>query len=113
VSIQTAWQASFDFWGALPIHIEPSQAQLTSDAGLLPLRQFDEHIGLTQQFAQALEDPRSPRCCGHSFLEMVRSRLYGILADYEDQKRSLFAGLTISTAATNRRSRSRSKTRTS
>src|SRR5437588_3200826 len=85
VSIQTAWQGTFDFWDELPIVVEPSQAQLTSDAGLLPLRQFDEHIGLTQQFAQALEDPRSLRCCGHSFLEMVRSRLYGILADYEDQ----------------------------
>jgi Transposase DDE domain group 1 len=85
VSIQTAWQATFDFWDELPIHVEPAQTQLTSDAGLLLLRQFDEQIELTQQFAQALDDPRSPRCCDHSFLEMVRSRIYGILADYEDQ----------------------------
>jgi hypothetical protein len=85
MSIQTAWQTDFDFWGDRPIRVEPSQAQLTSDAGLLPLRQFDEQIGLTQQFAQALDDPRASGCCGHTFLEMTRSRIYGILADYEDQ----------------------------
>ena len=85
VNIQTAWQASFNFWGGLPVMVEPSQAQLTSDAGLLPLRQFDEQIGLTRQFADALDDPRSPKFCNHTFLEMVRSRIYGILADYEDQ----------------------------
>jgi hypothetical protein len=85
VSIQSAWQTDFDFWGDRPIHVEPSQAQLTSDAGLLPLRQFDEQIGLTQQFAQALDDPRAAEYCEHTFLEMTRSRVYGILADYEDQ----------------------------
>ena len=85
MSIQTAWQATFDFGGELPVCIEPSQAQLTSDAGLLPLRQFDEQIELTQQFAQALNDPRDPELCDHTFLEMVRSRIYGILANYEDQ----------------------------
>jgi hypothetical protein len=85
VSIQTAWQATFDFWGGLPIIVEPSQAHLTSDAGLLPLRQFDEQIGLTQRFAQALNDPRDPQRCDHSVLEMVQSRVYGVLAGYEDQ----------------------------
>jgi hypothetical protein len=65
--------------------VEPSAGQLTSDAGLLPLRQFDEQIGLTRQFADALDDPRDPELCEHTFLEMVRSRLFGILAAYEDQ----------------------------
>jgi hypothetical protein len=85
VSIQTAWQGTFDFWGKLPIIVEPSKAQLTSDAGLLPLRQFDEHLGLTRQFAQALDDPRDPELCDHALVDMVRSRIYGVLAGYEDQ----------------------------
>lgn len=85
MSIQTAWQATFDFWGELPILVEPSRAQLSSDGGLLPLRQFDERIGLTQQFAQALHDPRDATLTEHTFLEMVRSRIFGILAAYEDQ----------------------------
>src|SRR5260221_4867251 len=85
VSIQTAWQATFDFGGELPIVVEPSQAQLSSDGGLLLLRQFDEQIGLTRQFAQALRDSRVPGLIEHTFFEMVRSRIYGVLAAYEDQ----------------------------
>jgi DDE family transposase len=85
MSIQAAWQGVFDFLGAAAIVVEPSPARLTSDAGLLPIRQFDERIGLTAQFAQALEDPRDPELIEHSFGEMARSRIYGILADYEDQ----------------------------
>src|ERR1700747_1875162 len=85
VSIQSAWQATFDFWSKLPIVVEPSRAQLSSDGGLLPLRQFDEQIGLTQQFADALDDSRVPGLVDHTFLEMTRSRIFGVLAAYEDQ----------------------------
>jgi hypothetical protein len=73
------------FYEPLPIQVEVSDAALTSDAGLLPVRQFDERLGLTRQFAEALEDPRDPDRTEHPFLEMVRSRIYGILAGYEDQ----------------------------
>jgi hypothetical protein len=72
------------FFGT-PLVIEPSPGQLSSDAGLLPIRQFDERIGLTQAFAAALDDPRDPDLTEHTFVEMVRSRIYGILAGYEDQ----------------------------
>src|SRR5262249_18494765 len=73
-----------DFFGT-PLAIEPSPGQLSSDAGLLPIRQLDERIGLTRVFADALDDPRDPNLIDHSFLEMVRARVYGILAGYEDQ----------------------------
>jgi hypothetical protein len=76
---------AFDFFGPLPVLVEVSDAPLTSDAGLLPLRQFDECIGLTSQFAAALDDPRHPDLIEHSFADMVRSRIFGILAGYEDQ----------------------------
>ena len=84
MSIQPAWQQTFAFFNR-PIVLEPSRAALSSDAGLLPLRQFDQHIGLTQAFADALDDPRDPDLTEHTFVEMVRCRVYGILADYEDQ----------------------------
>jgi hypothetical protein len=74
-----------DFYEPLPIQVEVSDAPLTSDAGLLPVRQFDERIGLTRQFADVLDDPRDPDLTEHTFLEMVRSRVYGILAGNEDQ----------------------------
>lgn len=85
MTIQAAAPLLFDFFTPLPIVVETSDAPLTSDAGLLPLRQFDERIGLTQHFAAALHDPRDPQRTAHTFLEMVRMRLFGILADYEDQ----------------------------
>jgi len=47
---------------------------------LLPVRQFDQRIGLTQAFADALDDPRNPERTEHTFLEMVSARVYGILA---------------------------------
>jgi hypothetical protein len=75
----------FDFIEPPFIQVEVSDAPLTSDAGLLPLRQFDERIGLTSQFAAALDDPRDPELTEYTFAEMVRSRVFGIRADYEDQ----------------------------
>jgi len=84
MSIQPAWQHTLDFFGT-PIVIEPSAGQLSSDAGLLPFRQFDEQLGLTRDFAAALDDPRHPDLVEHPVLEMVRSRVYGILAGYADQ----------------------------
>src|SRR5947199_67503 len=85
MSIQPAWQERLDFFGARDIVIEPSRAFLSCDAGLLPIRQFDEAISLTASFAEVLDDRRDPRTREHTFLEMVRSRVYGILAGYEDQ----------------------------
>lgn len=77
--------ASFDFFSCRPLHIEVSHAPLSSDAGLLPIRQFDQRIRFTEQVAGALHDRRDPALVQQSLLSMVRQRLYGILADYEDQ----------------------------
>src|SRR5471030_3083838 len=84
MSIQPAHQGTFSFFH-LPIVVEATAAQLSSDAGLLPIRGFDELIGLTRSFAAVLNDPRDPKLFDHSFLDMSRARIYGILADYVDQ----------------------------
>jgi Transposase DDE domain group 1 len=85
MSLQSVPLLSFDFLPSRPVQIEVSPAPLTSDAGLIPIRQFDEQIRLTEQVAAALHDPRDPILAQHSLLSMVRQRVYGILADYEDQ----------------------------
>src|SRR3954466_8901536 len=85
MSLQSVPLLSFDFLPSRPVEIEVSPAPLTSDAGLLPVRQFDEQIRLTEQFAAALDDRRDPALTRQSLLSMVRQRVYGILADYEDQ----------------------------
>ena len=69
----------------LPVVVEVSGARLTSDAGLLPVRAFDERVRLTAAVAAAIRDERDPAFTEHSVLSMVRQRMYGILADYEDQ----------------------------
>jgi hypothetical protein len=85
MSLQTVPLLSFDFLPSRAVELEISTAPLTSDAGLLPIRQFDERIRLTAQFAAALDDLRDPSLTRQSNLSMVRQRVYGILADYEDQ----------------------------
>jgi hypothetical protein len=85
VSIQPAVQGTFSFFHKLPIVVETTATQLTTDAGLLPIREFDERIGLTESFAAVLEDARHAQLLSHSFLQMTRSRVYGVLADYVDQ----------------------------
>jgi hypothetical protein len=82
---ESAWQLSLGFLGSKPILIELGQDQLTSDAGLLPIRQFDELFGLTGRFVAALDDPRQLAFIDHTYPEMARSRIYGILAGYADQ----------------------------
>ena len=77
------WQVSFDFLPAKPISVEPVQENISTDAGLLIFRQWDQKLGFTEGFAQQLDDRRCDP--DHSILEMVRSRVFGILAGYEDQ----------------------------
>jgi len=84
MSIQPVCQGSFSFFH-LPIVVEATAAQLSSDAGLLAIREFDQRIGLTRSFAAVLNDPRNQELFEHSFLDMTRARIYGILADYVDQ----------------------------
>ena len=85
MSIQPAVQGTLAFFPELPIVLQTSAAPLTSDAGLLPIREFDDRIALTAAFAAALDDRRDPQLLTHPFLEMTRARIYGILADYVDQ----------------------------
>ncbi len=85
MSSQGVWQQAFDFFEGKPVVVEPVDAHLSTDAGLLPIRQFDESVGLTGQFANALLDRRCGPALKHSYREMTRSRGYGILAGYEDQ----------------------------
>lgn len=82
--LQSVGQVVFDLGVNRPVVMEVSQAALSSDAGLLPVRQFDQQLRFTERFATALDDRRLGEV-DHSRLSMVRQRIYGILAGYEDQ----------------------------
>lgn len=79
---QGAEQIQFDFFPQVRVVVQPHHGQITSDAGLLPLRQFDQRWNFTSRMVQCFVDPNPAR--PQSLLSMLRQRLFGILAGYED-----------------------------
>ena len=59
MSLQGVLPFVLDVSAERPIEVEVSQAQLTGEAGLLPIRQFDEAIRWTARFAAALSAARA------------------------------------------------------
>ncbi len=57
---------------------------VTSDGGVLLLRQADRRLGLTAAAARMLHDPRRQASCDHSLLSMIRQRVYGLALGYAD-----------------------------
>lgn len=80
---QTALPLVFEFLGRKRVEVEVSETPLSSDAGLLPIREFERRLGWTTGFAAQLTDNR--QASDHALVEMVRQRVFGILAGYEDQ----------------------------
>jgi hypothetical protein len=58
--------------------------EVTSDGGILLLREIDIRLGLTKQLDKALPDPRNPDLIIHRQLTLLRQRIYGLAAGYED-----------------------------
>lgn len=58
--------------------------RLTSDAGLLLLREVDRRLGLIDAISRCLPDPRDPRFVIHEQPQMLAQRIFGLAAGYED-----------------------------
>ena len=54
--------------------------EITSDAGLVLLREFDERLGLTAGLKKLWIDERDRRYTTHGGLELLRQRIYQIAA---------------------------------
>jgi hypothetical protein len=57
---------------------------LSSDGGVMLVRQVDRKIGLSAAVAAALSDPRVPERITHPLRDLVAQRLYGLCCGYED-----------------------------
>jgi len=57
---------------------------VSSDGGLMLLRQLDRRLGLTKTLAKLLPDRRDPDKIEHSLESMLRQRIYGLALGYED-----------------------------
>ena len=57
---------------------------LSSDGGLLALREVEARLGVAARLVGFIDDPRAPERIQHSLAEMLRFRLLMIAAGYED-----------------------------
>lgn len=57
---------------------------LSSDGGVLLLRQLDRGLGLTRSLAGCFGDRRDPRFVDHSLPQLLAQRVYGLALGYED-----------------------------
>ena len=58
--------------------------RLSSEGGLLALREIERRLGLAERLANCLVDPRAPERVVHRLAEITRFRMLMIAAGYED-----------------------------
>ena len=80
----TECSTSFGFQFQPRLTLDFEGGALTSDAGLIVLRELDERLGLTHGLEGLLQDRRDTRYVEHSMADLLRQRLYQIAAGYED-----------------------------
>src|ERR1700732_2715198 len=74
----------FHSLGSRQVLADFSAGHLSSDGGMLLLRQIDEGLGISRSLAGCFSDLRSPLLIEHSVRELVAQRLLGLKAGYED-----------------------------
>jgi hypothetical protein len=67
-----------------PIIARFDGGSLSSDGGLLALREVEARLGVAERLAACIDDPRAPERIQHGLAEMLRFRLLMIAAGYED-----------------------------
>src|SRR5664280_2111840 len=77
-------QLHFSFYPKQKLLLCFDGGQITSDAGLLLLRQFDQRHGLTAALAEGLADERRAASVDHRLPALLRQRIDQIVAGYED-----------------------------
>jgi hypothetical protein len=58
--------------------------RITSDAGVLQLRELEEIFDVIERLAECFEDHRDPELVEHSLEELLRQRIFGLILGYED-----------------------------
>jgi hypothetical protein len=74
----------FQDLGSRQVVADFSGGTLSSDGGVLLLRQVDIHLGLTQSLAQCFGDTRQQVFVDHTVRQLLTQRLYGLALGYED-----------------------------
>ena len=83
--LSTAFQPLlFNNLGSRQVVTDFSAGHLSSDGGMLLLRQLDQGLGISRSLAACFRDLRNPLLIEHSVRELLAQRLLGLAAGYED-----------------------------
>jgi len=66
------------------VEVNFNGGDVTSDGGVLFLREIDRKIGLTKQISNLIPDARDKRYVDHPIEKILAQRIYGIALGYED-----------------------------
>jgi len=84
VAVATECHSRSGFGFQRKLFVDFEGGEITGDAGLVVLREFDERLALTRGLGKLVADGRDRRYVSHSMLDLVRQRIYQIAAGYED-----------------------------
>jgi hypothetical protein len=74
----------FPGFGGRKIEADFSGGEVSSDGGVLLIRQLDRWIGLTKRLGELLPDGRDPKRMTHFLETLLQQRIYGLALGYED-----------------------------
>jgi hypothetical protein len=80
----TASRVTFQSLGAREVVAGFDGGRVTSDAGVLLLREVEGKFHFLEQFARCFTDHRDPELIEHTVEELVKQRVFGLCAGYED-----------------------------
>ena len=66
------------------IQVDFDGGEVSSDAGLLFLREVERRSGIIRRMAEALPDRRHPSYVTHQLEELLKQRVFQIISGYED-----------------------------
>ena len=90
VAVATECHIQFSFRFQPKLRLDFGGGEITSEAGLVLLREFDERLKLTASLKGLVADERDRRYIEHSTLNLLRQRIYQIAAGYEDANDATF-----------------------
>ena len=75
---------SFNFPTKKPLEVKFSGLDLSTDSGLLLVKQAEENLKVCEGIANCLSDKREQHKVKHPLFQLVSQRIYQIVAGYED-----------------------------
>lgn len=77
-------QLTFDYYNHKLLVADFKGGAITSDAGLLPVRELDDRLGWLAEAVDVLTDDRDPARTRHDMVTLLRQRVFGLIGGYED-----------------------------